>query len=732
MPSRSAQAIPSALHAVPPGDALLVSRVLAVVAALGLGFGAVHGIAAAALGDPAVAALAALHLTLVLFAVVGRSLIRAGRGEQSIDAIVAGILVTSIAWTLVMPGLESVSALGPLLAIAYALPLRSGRPLARIVLAAMATSVAVVALDSVVAPATDSPYIVALNAPTLAAGTVLIALALWRFGLRMRTIGEAASSASELLRIRDRAIAATTSGVIILDVREPGWRIASVNPAFERITGYTAEEVIGTDGLQVVGPGTDQEALARHRATIAAGESGTETILNYRPDGTTYWNELSVAPIVDDAGTISHYVVIQTDVTSAITLDEQLRQAQRMETVGQLAGGVAHDFNNILTAIGGYARMAEDELATIAAGTGADAAGEGADPAATAAAILDYVGEISLATDRAAALTRQLLAFGRREVVEPEIVTVETVVTGVLPMLRRLTGEQHVIESTFAPGLPPVLVDPIQLEQVLINLVVNARDASPDGARIRIETSLAASATEEFVRVSVTDNGSGIEPAVQARMFEPFFTTKPRGHGTGLGLATVYGIVSAAGGTIRCTSTVGVGTTFTVELPAVPESARALPDAAPRGHVSLTEGCETVLLVEDEDAVRVLAATILRRAGYCVLEAADGATALAIAEDGPARIDILVSDVVMPGINGTELAARLTTRSTLPVVLMSGYPDGALELVVGPRPRFLQKPFEPGALLAAVREELDRGRGGAPGGPASVALGPAGADPARA
>ena len=502
------------------------------------------------------------------------------------------------------------------------------------------------------------------------------------------------------LRLRDRAIQAVTPGILITDPAQADNPILYASPGFLRLTGYAAEEVLGRNCRFLQGKDTDPAAVARVRAAIRAGEHCTVELVNYRKDGTPFWNELSVSPVRDDGGQLTHFVGVQTDVTARRSLEEQFRQAQKMEAFGQLAGGVAHDFNNLLTIINGYSDLL---LQSLPAG----------DPSR------ELIAEIHKAGERSAGLTRQLLAFSRQQILAPRVLDLNEVVTDTEKMLRRLIGEDLRLATTLDPALWAVRADAGQVEQVLMNLAVNARDAMPRGGRLTIETRN-VELDETYVRthpdaragphvlLRVSDTGSGMPPEVRARIFEPFFTTKGPGKGTGLGLATVYGIVKQSGGHVAVDSEVGVGTTFHVYLPQVANAAggskthRALRDP-PRG-------TETILLVEDEDGVRVLTRRVLAGCGYTVLEAANGdeASRVASAHDGP--IHLLVTDVVMPGVGGravTELVAE--RHPSVRVLFMSGYTDDAVirHGVIREGVNFLQKPFSPAALAFKVRAVLD-------------------------
>jgi signal transduction histidine kinase len=384
--------------------------------------------------------------------------------------------------------------------------------------------------------------------------------------------------------------------------------------------------------------------------------------------------------------------------------DEQLRQAQKMEAIGGLAAGVAHDFNNILSVILGHAVLMREELAP------SDPMAEGLD-------------EIRGAAERASDLTRQLLAFSRQQVLEPQIADLNRIMLGMERMLRRLIGEDVELKMLPARGLGSVLVDPGQIEQVILNLVVNSRDAMPKGGKLTVETSNVELDAEfasahvgakagPHVMLAVSDTGTGMDATTMARIFEPFFTTKEPGRGTGLGLATVFGIVQQSGGTVWPYSEVGRGTTFKVYLPlAAAAEGRRVTQTMPA--VQLTDalsGTETILLVEDDESVRALTRTILRRYGYNVIDVPNGGEALLVCERHAQRIHLLVTDVVMPRMSGRELADRLSVvRPDLKVLFMSGYTDGAIlqHGVLEPGKAFLQKPVTPEALGRKVRSVLD-------------------------
>jgi PAS domain S-box-containing protein len=420
-----------------------------------------------------------------------------------------------------------------------------------------------------------------------------------------------------------------------------------------------------------------------------------------RPDGSEATLLTSKVPLRNAAGEIVGVLGVYTDISERKRLEEQYRQAQKMEAVGRLAGGVAHDFNNLLCVINGYADV-------ILAGMPASSPDR------------EMIAEIKRAGERAAGLTRRLLAFSRKEVVSPRLLDLNTTVYEADRLLHRLIGEDIQLVSRLAPERCIVKADPGQLEQVLLNLAVNARDAMPRGGRLTIETrNLSKGAGEEGageaprVLLSVSDTGHGMDEATRARIFEPFFTTKGR-RGTGLGLATVYGIVTSAGGHIEVDSTPGQGTTFRISLPCSEKEMQHGPALElatdPEGRPGGPLGTETVLLAEDEEGVRALSRVVLRSCGYKVLEAGNGVEAVRVAAAHPGRIDLLVTDVVMPQLSGREAAERLQERfPELGVLFLSGYTDDEVVRhgILDDQVAFLQKPFTPSALAQKVRQVLD-------------------------
>ncbi|MFO1497253.1 MAG: response regulator [Verrucomicrobiota bacterium] len=391
-----------------------------------------------------------------------------------------------------------------------------------------------------------------------------------------------------------------------------------------------------------------------------------------------------------------------TDVTELLSLEAQLRQAQKMEAIGQLAAGVAHDFNNLLTVIQGHTNLLQMRLGPQAEGS-------------------KSLAKISLAADRAGKLVKQLLTLSRKQVLQPELLDINEVISNVLKMLHRVLGEDIILLARQSPRLPAVQSDSVMIEQILMNLAVNARDAMPRGGRLTIGTSLTTVSAQQaqqhpqvepgqFVCIAVADTGCGIDPAIVNRIFDPFFTTKEPGKGTGLGLTTVYSIVQQHKGWLEVESEVGRGTTFKMYFPAAARSLQTAP--VPAAPIEAAKGTETILVVEDEAVVRELAVEILRLHGYKVLTAESGVQALKLWPDHQHEIDLVVTDMVMPGgINGAELAERLTRQKpALSVIYSSGYSPGIAgkDLTLMTAFNFLPKPYRPGRLAALVRECLDR------------------------
>jgi two-component system, cell cycle sensor histidine kinase and response regulator CckA len=513
---------------------------------------------------------------------------------------------------------------------------------------------------------------------------------------RLRETEEALRRTAQEL---DAIVGTTPLATVVVDMDR---RVRLWNAAAERIFGWTAAETLGQPyPLRPVGDTPAPESLfaAAFGGSPVLGDEIRRVARDGRALDLCVWN----APLRDGEGNLRGLIAVLADITERKALEAQLEQSQKMEAVGLLAGGVAHDFNNILTAIQGFTDLLL------------------ADEREGSARHADLL-EIRRATTRASDLTRQLLAFGRKQVLRPAVIDLNATVAELEKILGRVLGED--VELVIEPGraLAPVRADRGQVEQVLVNLAVNARDAMPTGGVLRIETRTVVLAPENtlrhpqpvppgrYVRVSVADTGTGMPPEVVARIFEPFFTTKEVGRGTGLGLSTVYGIVKQSGGYVWAESEPGKGTTFRIYLPAV--DAAAEPAAAPEREEPAAPGAETVLVVEDDEAVRELAARVLRGRGYRVLQAADGAEALAVLAGGR-KVDLVLSDVVMPRMSGPELARVAAAGGTLPPVLfMSGYPDHMLvrHSAVGAEIHLIEKPFTPEQLARRIRALLDRAR----------------------
>ena len=455
-------------------------------------------------------------------------------------------------------------------------------------------------------------------------------------------------------------------------------------------SGYSAEAILGKSWFDTMEP-DDPESRATFDREIASGEvtAVTETPIRTR-SGETRLFRWSSAVIRDVDGVLVGTASIGEDVTERRQLEDKLRQSQKLEAIGQLAGGIAHDFNNLMTAIGGYAELAISEV-------------DEDNP------IRFDLLEITKAADRATSLTRQLLAFSRRQPLRPVVLDLRQVVREIEPMLRRLIGEGVLLTTVLSRRSATVTVDRSQIEQVVVNLVVNARDAMPDGGTLAIEVAVPETDGPQVV-LTITDTGEGMSEEVRTHVFEPFFTTKEPDRGTGLGLSTVYGIVEQSGGTVTLESEPGRGSTFRVVLPLVDAAVdtERHATAVDRGAVA----SRTILVVEDEHAVRTLLRRILEDLGHRVLGARDGEEALEIEAAHAGQIDLLVSDVIMPNMRGREIAERLTAaRPGIRVLFVSGYPrdDIVRDGVLDPGVNFLQKPFDTAELVARVQDLLGEG-----------------------
>jgi two-component system cell cycle sensor histidine kinase/response regulator CckA len=544
-----------------------------------------------------------------------------------------------------------------------------------------------IAVEAMKAGAAD--YLSKMNLTVESLGrTIRHAIAL-HAGEQQRWQAEAALRASEE---RFRALVENSSDALLLLDAEG--RVTYLTPSSMRHLGWQPGDIVGRSLLNFLHPDDRDRAEERMAEAVAnLGQPVTQEVRFHHADGSWRIMEgVAVSRLSDPA--VAGVVINARDITERRKLEDQLRQSQKMEAVGQLAGGVAHDFNNMLTAILGYCHLLLDEMPD------------------EHPMRLDLL-EIQAAGDRAASLTRQLLAFSRRQMLQPQVVRINTLVGQMEKLLRRLISEDMELVIVLAPELRTITVDPASVEQVLVSLTVNARDAMPDGGRLTIETanvevneSLATTHLQmtpgPYVMIAVGDTGEGMDATTQRRVFEPFFTTREQGRGSGLGLATVYGIVKQSGGYIWVYSEPGHGTVFKVYLP-VTDAVLSTSD----GDVPL--GSETVLLVEDEEAVRAIAGEVLRRHGYTVFSASHGEEAVRMALQHPHDIHLMVTDVVMPRMSGRELADHLAqVRPAMKQLFMSGYTDHVvMQRDLAPGVAFLQKPFTPEVFARKVRAVLD-------------------------
>ncbi|MEP7152304.1 MAG: response regulator, partial [Nitrospira sp.] len=509
------------------------------------------------------------------------------------------------------------------------------------------------------------------------------------------------------LRKMERWLAATLNSVgdAVLAVDIEGL-VTYLNPSAELLTGWTIYEAAGRPVSEVFTTlRRDSHALVENPVARVLEEGVVielaEGTLLQRRNGSTFPIDDSAAPIRNEQGEVTGVVIIFRDDTKHQQLEEQLRETQKLEGVGRLAGGIAHDFNNLLTVINGCSALLHHSMAPD-------------DAHRTTVEMIQQAG------DRAAVLTQQLLAFSRRQVLAPKILNLNAVVTTIDLLLRSLLGEKVELITLFEPTLGHVKVDPGQMEQVIMNLAVNARDAMPDGGRLTIETrNIAAdghnaaegeSEPGPSVLLMVSDTGEGMDAETKKHLYDPFFTTKAIGKGTGLGLSMVYGIIQQSGGRITFSSERGSGTTFSIYLPRV-ASDGILP-ISPSTAATMFGGAETILVVEDDDLVRKMVRSILEMGHYVVLDARDGEEAMRLAEGTTSTIHLLITDVMMPGMNGKEVARYLLTACpNVKVLFISGYTQGMIghdgNGILESGMQFLQKPFSPTALLSKVRELLD-------------------------
>ncbi len=481
--------------------------------------------------------------------------------------------------------------------------------------------------------------------------------------------------------------------------------ITDWNPRSEAIFGWTRAEALGRNLAETIIPPQYREAHRRGLQHFLA--TGEGPVLNrrieitaMRRDGKEFPVELSICPL--KVGASYRFTAFIADISERKQLEAQLRQAQKMEAVGQLAGGIAHDFNNLLTIVTGHSDLLLTDFPPLSQDQ------------------RQSIEQIAQAGKRAASLTAQLLAFSRRQILQPKVLDLNALVANMEEMLRRLIGETIELVTILTPSLGPITADPGHLEQVLMNLTVNARDAMPQGGKLTIATDNAeldesyvrqhaGARPGPYVRLAVSDTGTGMDKETLSHIFEPFFTTKELGKGTGLGLSTVYGTVKQSGGYISVDSEPGCGTTFMVYLPRVTDAVAAAEFV--QTAVESPLGSETVLLVEDEDMVRAIAHKVLQTHGYNLLEARDGIQAMRLCQEYAGIIHLMVTDVVMPGMSGRAVADHLSSgRPGMKVLYLSGYTDNAIAHhgVLDTGTAFLQKPFTPAELARKVREVLDR------------------------
>jgi two-component system cell cycle sensor histidine kinase/response regulator CckA len=506
-------------------------------------------------------------------------------------------------------------------------------------------------------------------------------------------------AAEESLRKLSRAVEQSDDSVMVTN-REG--IIEYVNPAFEALTGYTSAEACGNTPRILKSGEQLPDFYQAMWKTVLSGNVFRGILVNRKKNGDFYHVEASISPVRDGAGRITHFISNGRDLTERIRLEAQLRQAHKMDAIGRLAGGVAHDFNNLLTIITSYSELALDSVSH-------------------PSPLESKLNEILLAARRAAELTRQLLAFSRKQPQALRVADLNQVIGDIAKTLPRLIGEDIKFSFHAGQGLGRGRVDPVQIEQILMNLAANARDAMPQGGHLSIETSDVTLDEEyagrkdaliplgRYIQITVTDDGPGIPPEHLSNIFEPFFTTKPLGEGTGLGLATVYGIVKQNRGFIWAYSEPQMGTIFKVYLPCVADHQRG-EEIEPAKVEPVVRGTETILLVEDEHAVRRAAAEYLGLRGYTILEAKDGLEALERVKNHKSAIDLVVTDVVMPNMSGGQLATELSTlRPETILLFVSGYAGKTVldHNVIDLETNFLQKPYTLKQLAGKVRAALD-------------------------
>ncbi len=506
----------------------------------------------------------------------------------------------------------------------------------------------------------------------------------------------------EEIRLLATAVEQATEGICVTD---PEGVLQYVNPCFIADCGYSREELLGRKPSLLKSGLHEDEFYQELWRVILGGESWTGVLINRRKNGELFREETVISPIKGERGEITNFIAVKRDITREVALEEELRHAQRLDAIGRLAGGIAHDFNNQLTAILGFAEIAEARVQ--------------ADPAAA-----DALEQVVRAGEKASALTRQLLAFGRRQVLEPKVIDPNQIITQSREMLTRLIGEDVDLVYHLAEDCGWVKVDPGQLEQVVVNLAVNGRDAMPRGGALTIETARVdfdrsylerhpSASPGPHVMIAVSDAGEGMDPETLDKVFDPFFTTKAVGRGTGLGLSTVHGIVTQSGGYIWVYSEPGEGTTFKIYLPRAGAGEELDLLERPEFDGPDCSGNERILVVEDAGPVREMVEKTLVPLGYQVLLAADGGEAIELIASLERSVDLLLTDVVMPRASGVEVAEALLARwAGTPVIFMSGYTENSIvhHGVLDAGRTYLPKPVTPSLLARKIREVLDQGR----------------------
>ncbi len=506
--------------------------------------------------------------------------------------------------------------------------------------------------------------------------------------------------AEEALRLQSAALESAANGIVIAD---RAGSIIWINRAFTQMTGCARHEVLGQNLEMLRSNQHSQPFYEQFWQTINTGKAWQGEVVNRRKDGAIYVEQMTITPVRTAGDAVSHFIAIKQDITHRRRLEEQFRQAQKMEGIGTLAAGVAHDFSNMLTVIQGHTFLVleQPELSQESR---------------------EFMLQIAEAAKRASHLTRQLLTFSRRQPMQPQVVDLNEVVTNLSKMLKRIIGEDIDLRNGLGAGLPPVWADIGMLEQAMLNLAVNSRDAMPQGGFFELSTSLVvvdryrlvrhpAGREGDFLCLAARDSGCGIPADVLPRIFDPFFTTKGPSRGTGLGLSTVYGIVEQHKGWIEAESTVGTGTTFRIYLPAHRTQTSAAP--ASKTRPAVRGGDESILVVEDEGQLRVLMSSCLQRYGFRVSEAPDGPSALRLWEEKKHGFDLMITDLIMPnGMTGRDLAERcLRDKPDLEIIVVSGYSaDVATGFRLEEGVNYLPKPYEPTRLTRLVRERLDQRR----------------------